>query len=292
MIILDLNQTMIANIMNQIGNHTNIKIEEDLVRHMILNSIRSYKQKYSNEYGELVIACDSKKYWRKEFFPYYKSNRKKAREASEIDWNELFNCLNKIRDELIQYFPYRILLVEGAEADDIIGTLVINSNKGGDGGSLDISNEKILILSGDKDFVQLQVYNNVSQIDPIRKKTIANDNPAMFLKEHIMKGDRGDGIPNFLSPDDCIHNGERQKPLTAKRLSSLMVDEAQSSFTEDMKRNWSRNSQLIDLHLIPKPIQEKVIKSFDEQQQRPRDKMFNYFIKFKLKNLMEHINEF
>ena len=154
MIIIDLNQVMISNFMAQIGNHTNLEVEEGLLRHMILNSIRSYMQKFKSEYGEVVIACDDRKYWRREVFPYYKANRKKAREASEIDWTSVFESLNTIRDELKMFFPYRVIQAEGAEADDVIGTLV---EKFGN------TSEKILILSGDKDFVQLQTYMNVKQ---------------------------------------------------------------------------------------------------------------------------------
>ena len=190
MMIIDLNQVMISTFMSQIGNHTNVKVEEDLLRHMILNCIRSYIKKFKNEYGEVVIACDDRHYWRREVYPYYKANRRKSREASEIDWNVVFESLNKIREELKLYFPYRVIQADGAEADDVIGTLV---EKFGN------THEKILILSGDKDFVQLQTYMNVKQYDPVRKKFVEHNDPSRFVKEQIMRGDAGDGVPNFLS---------------------------------------------------------------------------------------------
>ena len=286
MIILDLNQIMISNVLQQLGNHTNVEIEEGLVRHMVLNSIRNLKTKYKN-YGQLVIACDDKKYWRREQFPPYKGNRKKDREKSEIDWSTLFNTLNNIKQELKDHFPYPIIQVEGAEADDVIGSLVaefgvpLNSS----------SAEKILILSGDKDFVQLQSYVNVSQYDPIQKKNITCKDPAQFLKELVLKGDRGDGIPNVLSPDNCLIEGVRQKPLTAKKMAELLASDP-SKYDPEIRSNFMRNNSLIDLTFTPKSISQAVIEQYHSQQGKPRDKLFNYFVKHKLKTLIESINDF
>lgn len=285
MLLLDLNQVMISNIMNQIGNHTNAEIEEDLVRHMVLNTIRSLMMKYKNDYGELIIACDDKKYWRREFFPNYKANRKKTREASDVDWSSIFNCLNKIRDELKEYFPYRVIQVDGAEADDIIGTLCHKF------GNVLNSGEKILILSGDKDFIQLHYFGNIKQYDPIRKKFIEHGDPELFLKEHILKGDSGDGIPNVLSPDNCIVAGERQKPLTAKKMQALLSDPS-LFYPEELQRNYVRNSTLIDLSNTPQDISTKIVEEYEKQKGKGREKLFNFFVEHRLKLLMEHINEF
>lgn len=281
MIIVDLNQVMISNLMMQIGSHKNIKIEEDLVRHMVLNSIRSYKVKFSEKYGEIVIACDDKHYWRKQIYPYYKANRKKNREASELDWNSIFEVLNKIRDELKENFPYKVIQVPHAEADDVIATLVMNST----------FNEKILIMSGDKDFSQLHKFPNVDQYSPVLKKWIRCDNPSAFLKEHIMRGDVGDGIPNFLSNDNVFVMSERQSPISAKKLETWLSKEPEEFCTETMLRNYKRNQMLIDLECIPDDIKKEVLEQF-VQQQKDRSKLFNYFIEHRLKNLMENINEF
>lgn len=283
MIIIDLNQVMISNFMAQIGNHTNVEVEEGLLRHMILNSIRSYMQKFKSEYGEVVIACDDRKYWRREVFPYYKANRKKAREASEIDWNAVFESLNTIRDELKMFFPYRVIQAEGAEADDVIGTLV---EKFGN------TSEKILILSGDKDFVQLQTYMNVKQYDPTRKRWVQTNDPSRFVKEHIMRGDTGDGVPNFLSPDNCFVVGERQKPLMQKKLDSWINLEPEQFCDDRMLRNYHRNRQLIDLSCIPNEVKERVLSLYEEQNGKNRQHLFNYFVDKKLKHLLEAINEF
>jgi hypothetical protein len=288
MIILDLNQIMISNLMMQIGNHTNIELEEGLIRHMVLNSIRLNRQKFHKEFGEIVIACDDKNYWRKQTFPYYKANRKKARDKSELDWTAIFESLNKIREELKEYFPYKVIQVDTAEADDIIGTLCTQF---GSEGPLAIG-EKILILSGDKDFNQLQKYSNVQQYDPVRKKYIKADDPYKYLQEHIMKGDSGDGVPNFLSEDDCFVLGTRQKPLTQRKLDQWLGKKPEEFCDERMLRNYKRNQQLVDLSYIPEQIRNTVMDQFNNQNDKDRSKLFNYFIKFKLKNLIENIGDF
>ncbi len=283
MIIVDLNQTMISNFMAQIGNHTNIPIEEDLLRHMILNSIRSYNAKFKAEYGEMVIACDDKRYWRRELFPYYKANRKKAREKSEIDWNAVFEILNRVRDELKDYFPYRVIQVDTAEADDVIGSLCHEFGNTG---------EKILIISGDKDFKQLQSYINVKQYDPVRKRWLEERDPDKYLKEHILRGDQGDGVPNFLSKDDTFVVNGRQKPLRANKLSIWLEQEPEAFCDETMLRNYKRNQQLVDLSMIPTRIRDKVIDTYHAQAGKGRDKLFNYFIEKQLKNLLTDIGQF
>jgi 5'-3' exonuclease len=276
---------MLSNLLMQLGNHTNAQLEENMVRHMILNSLRSYKVKFGDEYGEMVIACDNTNYWRKQVFPYYKANRKKNIENSELDWKALFECLNKIRAELKEYFPYRVIDVESAEADDIIATLVTKF------GSELNTGEKILILSGDKDFIQLHVYSNVSQYDPTRKKWIKHDDPERYLHEHILKGDAGDGVPNVLSPDNVFVVGDRQRPLTAKKMEKIMGTDLEEMDTS-LARNYSRNVQLIDLSFTPETIREKVMEQFEAQKDRDRSKLLNYFIVNKLKNLTEHLSEF
>ena len=279
MIIVDFNQVMISNLMMQLGNHTNVPLEEGLFRHMVINSIRSYRQKFAGQYGEMIIACDDKNYWRKKVFSYYKANRKKARDNSELNWTMIFETFNKIRTELKEYFPYRVIQVDTAEADDIIATL-----------ARFIEKEPILILSGDKDFVQLQMFDNVKQYDPIRKKWITHDNPVGYLYEQILKGDSGDGVPNILSDDDVFVTDKRQKPMTQKRIDEL----AQTTFDSNhpMWRNWNRNCQLIDLTMIPKEIREEIMSKYDEQAGKDKSKLFNYFLTHKLKHLMESVGEF
>lgn len=283
MIIIDFNQVMISNLMMQLGNHTNIPVDEGLFRHMVLNSLRSYKQQFGKTFGEMVIACDDRNYWRKQHFPYYKANRKKTRDASEINWTHVFEVFNKIKSELREFFPYRVIQIETAEADDIIATLTVHF-----GYEEKSMHGDLLILSGDKDYIQLHKYEYVNQYDPTRKKWITHNDPQKYLFEHICKGDSSDGIPNILSDADTFVSGKRQKPLTQKKIDELYNDFSNQQYAI----SFERNKQLIDLTMIPENIKEQVINKYEEEAGKDRSKVFNYFIKYKLKNLMESVGEF
>lgn len=283
MILIDLNQVLISNLMQHINGDPKFKIEEDLVRHLVLNSLRSYIKQFKSKYGHVVICCDSKKYWRRDVFPFYKSNRKKSRDASEFDWGIIFECLNKIRDELKLYFPYRVLEVEGAEADDIIAVLTARYS----------ASEDVLILSSDKDFVQLQKYKNVQQYSPILKRFIRTEDPHMFVKEHIIKGDRGDGIPNFLSPDNTFVLGERQKVINKKRLTEWINSSPEDFCTTDlMQRGYKRNQMLVDLDYVPDTLKQKIVEAYETTKPSTKSNMLNYLIENKLKALIEVADEF
>lgn len=282
MILVDLNQVMIANLMANIGNHHNAAIDENMIRHMVLNSLRMNKVKFGPEFGEMIICADDKNYWRRTLFPYYKASRRKSREESELDWNAIFVSLNKIREELKTIFPYKVIQIDTAEADDIIGTICHNK------GTILNSGEPILILSSDKDYIQLHKYANIKQYDPIRKRWIAHSDPDKYLLEHIIKGDTGDGVPNVLSNDNCFVVGERQKPITQKRMSEL-----QGVITnEQILRNFKRNQSLIDLTQIPAALQAKIVEKFEEINPKDRSKLFEYFMENNLRNLMQNIQEF
>jgi 5'-3' exonuclease len=280
MILIDLNQVLLAGLMAQIANHKG-KLEEDLIRHMVLNIIRTHVKNFKKEYGEVVLCCDNRKYWRKEFFPFYKAGRKKTREKSDLDWHLIFDILAKLKTELKENFPYKVIDVEGAEADDIIGTLVPRHAQ----------LEKILILSSDGDFLQLQAYgSNVKQYNPSQKKYIKSKDPLVDLKEKIIRGDKGDGIPNMFSPADCFVRDLRQKPITQKTLDKYLYEDVKNFSYEDAL-NFGRNQTLIDLTYIPQEIKEKIINSYEETKPA-KGKLLNYFMEHKLKNLMDVIEEF
>jgi 5'-3' exonuclease len=280
MILVDLNQVLLAGLMAQIANQKG-KLDEHLIRHMILNIIRNHVKNFKGEYGEVVLCCDNRKYWRKEYFPFYKAGRKKTREKSDLDWHLIFDMLAKFKQELKESFPYKVLDVEGAEADDIIGTLV----------PLYSPHQKILILSSDGDFLQLQQYgSNVKQYNPSQKKYVKSIDPLKELKEKIIRGDKGDGIPNMFSPSDCFVRDLRQKPITQKVLDKYL-SESHTEWNETDKTNFMRNTTLIDLTHIPTEIKEKIINTYDETKPA-KGKLLNYFIEHKLKNLMEVIEEF
>ena len=282
MILVDMNQISVASVMMHLHMTKQTKPDEDMVRHMILNSLRMYRMKFCDEYGELVLCYDSKHYWRRDYYPEYKNNRKKTRDSSSNDWDAIFGVLNAIKAELKEFFPYKHLEVYGAEADDIIAAIA---------GELEFNSGKTLILSGDKDFIQLQKFRNVTQYSPITKKFINGQDPHDYLDEHILKGDTSDGIPNVLSDDDVFVEGRRQRPLTKKKIASW-VDEMVMTFTEEEQKNYDRNRKLIDLSLIPPELEAKIYNEFDEVKVAHRSKILNYFITRKLKTLIEVIDEF
>ena len=282
MILVDLNQVLLSGLMAQISNQKGVKLDEGLVRHMILNILRMHIRNFRKDYGDVVLCCDNRKYWRKEFFPFYKAGRKKTREKSDLDWHLIFDMLAKFKLELKENFPYRVIDVEGAEADDIIGTLV----------PIYAPHEKILILSSDGDFLQLQTYgSNVKQYNPAQKKFVKSENPKEELKEKIIRGDKGDGIPNMFSPSDCFVRDLRQKPITKGVLDKYLKEDV-NNYSETDKANYTRNATLIDLTLIPKDIKERIINTYNEVKPASRQKLLNYFIEKKLKNLMDVIEEF
>ena len=294
MIIIDFNQTLISSLMANIGSNPNAEINENLVRHMVLSTLLMYKRKFSEEYGNIVIACDDKNYWRKDIYPHYKANRKKTRDKSSFDWKLIFETLNKIRDEVKEFFPYIVIQVPRAEADDIIGSLVYRSQtKDLTTEGLFEEPEKIMIVSGDKDFVQLQKFENVRQYSPMQKRFLSTDNADKFIKEHVMRGDSGDGVPNFLSDDDTfITEGKRQKSIMKKKLEVWLDQEPEEFCDTNMLRNYHRNAQLIDLSYIPEDISLQIEEQYEAGPQSGREKLFNYFIKKQLKHLMECIKEF
>ncbi len=280
MILIDLSQIMVASTMMSMGKEQS-EVDINMVRHMVLNSLRMYRSKYHEEYGELVLCCDGRHSWRKEHFPQYKAARKTNREADKRDWTQIFGCLDTIKSELKEFFPYKYLEIDTAEADDIIGVLARRSGT-----------ERVMIISGDKDFIQLQVYKNVKQYSPITKKLIVDRDPAKYLKEHIMKGDSSDGVPNILSADSCIVDKIRQKPLSKKKIESWIDQEPADFCNEEQLRNYHRNMKLIDLQFTPLDIVDQIGEQFNETPQGKRSGLLNYFIERKLNNLIQDIGEF
>lgn len=285
MILIDLNQVLLGGLVAQL-NKKNATLDEDLMRHMILNTLRYNINQFKNEYGEVVLCSDNRKYWRKEFFPFYKAHRKKAREKSALDWHLIFDFLAKFKQELRENFPYKLVDVEGAEADDIIGTLTPRH----------IMHENILILSSDGDFLQLQQYNgrskyHVKQYNPTLKKYVVSKDPIQELKMKIITGDSGDGIPNILSASDTFVTGQRQKRMTEGKLTKFMEEDPEK-YDSISSTNYSRNEVLIDLRRIPSEIKDKIINNYEDSKPASRTKMLNYFIEKKLKNLMDVIEEF
>jgi len=280
-VIIDYNGIAISSIITQ-----KLDINEDLIRHVILNTIRMYNKKFRDEYGQVVIACDSRT-WRRDYFPNYKFKRREGREESTMDWEEIFRIINGVTDDIRENFPYKVISVEGAEADDIIGTLTLETQEFG-------KHEPVMIVSADKDFVQLHKFSNVRQYSPLLKKFVTESNPRTHLIEHIFKGDSGDGIPNVLSPDNTFADGIRQSPVTKKKIEHWIehIDNLESVMDADTYRNYMRNKKLIDLTETPDPVKQKIINTYEEQKPAHKTRVLNYLIKKRCKMLIECVGDF
>lgn len=279
MILIDYNAIAISNVVTQ-----KLDIDENLVRHMILNSLRMYRSKHKNKFGELVICTDGKKNWRYDVFPNYKFKRKDARKESKMDWNELFRITNMVLEEIKENYPYKVVEHERCEADDIIAAICENTQEFG-------KHEPVLIVSSDKDFVQLQKYDNISQYSPMKKKFIKEEHPRKQLIELILKGDQADGIPNVLSNDDVFVEGIRQTPLRKNIIEELTKDPL--SMGKEIYRNYQRNYKLINLSMTPDLVKEEIIYNY-ESQKPPTDKklVFNHLIDKRCRMLLENVEEF
>ena len=281
MILIDYNQIALSNIIIQKLN------DENMIRHMILNSIRMYNKKYRDDYGEMVICCDGPNTWRREYFPEYKANRKN-RDDSGLDWNEVFRILNLVRDEISTNLPYKVIQLDGCEADDIIGTLVFETQEFG-------KDEPVKIISSDKDFIQLQKFKNVSQFSPMQKKEVKDKNPHTYLFNHIIKGDSGDGVPNVKSADNTfVEEGLRQTPIRAKQIEEWLDNSEKLSEVMDSEiyRNYQRNKTLIDLTQIPENISTSIINKFNNTKKPMQMRVLNYLIKKRCNQLIESVEEF
>ena len=278
MILVDISQLFVAStFMSMKKEETEVDIKK--LRYMILNSLRMYRKKYANEFGELVICCDGSLSWRKDVFPYYKAGRKTGRETDNRDWTQIFGCFDQLKKELKENFPYRLIQVDSAEADDIIGTLVIERRG---------STSKVMIISSDKDFIQLQRYHDVFQYSPVAKKLLNGVDPEEYLREHILRGDKSDGIPNVLSDDDCIVSGIRQVPLTQKLLESWK----HIPIPEEHKKRVERNTALVDLRYTPFHLQEKILDQYSKEPVGSRNILPAYLTEHNLETLIKNIGDF
>jgi len=285
MILIDFSQTIIAGLMAQLKMNDG-EVNEKMLRHMILNSIRNYQKRYTEKYGRIVLCTDAVHPWRREFYPQYKANRKKTREADDRDWKLIFNTLHKVKEEIRDNFPYYYMAVDRCEADDIIAVLVQDFATNNDFGS---KLERTLIVSGDKDFQQLHKYPNVEQYSPNLGKFVDCPEPEVFLKEHILRGDKSDGVPNILSADNCLDEGIRQTPLRKPVVEKYL----RITIEKDDKyyRNYLRNQTLIDLEMIPNDVKESIRQEF-KNTNPVKGKVFDYLTKYRLRELLDHIEDF
>jgi len=278
MILLDASSIFISSIMAQIDTFDR---EPELIRHTIFNIIRRYNLEHRDQYGEMIICFDSKGNWRKDTFPHYKANRKKGRSESEHNWEAIFGLIDTTKKELREYSPFRTIEVERCEADDIIGTLCAKQ----------MTPEPILIISPDKDFVQLQKYPNVKQYSNTQKKWVEPDEDAETdLAIKILTGDKGDGVPNVLSDDLTLVEDRRQGVLSNKKKQALL--ENPESLGTTIARNIIRNRQMIDLTYVPTELQDEIMEKFEKKPGGSIMRLMTLFTKNQMKLMIESLGDF
>jgi 5'-3' exonuclease len=282
--IMDVNQIMMANLMVLNVKNDTVDLNEDMLRHMILNSIRSNRIKFKQDYGELVLAFDSGTNWRKSVFPHYKASRQRKRNESVLPWDDIYKYFQVLREEFMEVLPYPVVSVPMAEADDVIGAIVRYWQMD--------NYYPILIISGDTDYIQLH-NSRTHQWNPVQKKWVKyNDDPSVYLSLHILEGDSGDGIPNVLSDDDTfIVEGKRQHRLTVKQIN-FVNNTPEAELPLNIRENLVRNSKLIDLSQTPLQIKSEALLFYRDQRGKNRKKLLNYFMDKNLNNLTASINDF
>ena len=285
MVLVDFNGLAIGSIMGQLSRGE--ELSENLVKHIIINNLRVYRNKYKEaDYGKMVIACDSYS-WRKDVFPEYKAARKANRATDKHDWPMIFDLIEDTLNDLRENFPYAVIKIDSAEADDIIGALTVHK-------STPLIGEDVVIISADKDFIQLQQYGHVIQWSPMFNKMVKEDNPRRYLFEHLLKGDSGDGVPNANSHDDVFTTGSRQTPMTQKAIEKYWDnrDDLEMIMKPNVFRNFMRNVQMIDLTNTPDGIREAAINTYENYKYPPRTNILTYLIEHRMKMLIDSAAEF
>lgn len=287
-ILLDYSGISMSSILTQLKH---AEPSEDFIRHIILNSIRGYNEKFRRKYGELVVVCDGGS-WRKDAFEHYKASRKTNREKSKTDWSEVYRLMNMVKDEIHEFLPYRVMQSKGAEADDIIAVLAQRSQEVEFGETI----QPVMVVSSDQDFCQLQKFKNVEQFSHMNKKLLVEPHPTRYLFEHIIKGDSGDGIPNILSAEDTFVSGARQTPITAKKIEAVYAAKTPQAlvevFGEDALQRFNQNRQLIDFDCIPAELKARILDIFDKYPKKDNSKVLNYLVSKNCRQLISCAQDF
>jgi hypothetical protein len=302
MILLDFSQVALNSIQGVLSDELSNPNDDsaDMIRHTIFNALLKYKSQFK-EYGEFIICCDSKPYWRKSIFPHYKGDRKLAKEKSKLDYSFIYKVLDEFLIELRDNFKWKIITTKGAEADDIIAVLCKYSQTEllVQDGIFESSPQPIMIISSDHDFFQLQKYKNVKQFSPIMGKLVKPDcSISEYLITHIVKAS-DDNIPSIMNADSwaaarCLGASIRAKPVTKAILERYISGGGRAACLDDFERsNWDRNEMLIDLDKIPKKIEDSILSAYIEYEVRgTRNKIMTYLTKHRFKQLFSRLSEF
>lgn len=302
MIIIDYSSTAIATLtggfMDELNTSDYEKVE-NIARHAILSTIKSFKKRFSDKFGDkIVIAVDNKHYWRRDYFSAYKHGRKKAREESGINWEFVHKAMDATKKDLIAHFPYIVIDVDGAEADDVIAVVSTTTlRQTSDVFSLfdDGEPEKTLVITTDKDMSQLLIHKHIKIWNPrLQKQITLDEKPEMFLKRLILTGDSGDAIPNVFSVANSFVDGIRQKPATEKKMQPLLDAKQWCDATTDQALidRIEQNTVLIDFARIPKWVQQNIIAAYNQPNTKNKMDVMKYLISKDMKLMLKDLEQF
>lgn len=303
-ILVDLSQIVMSGVITQLADdleRPNVEADS-LIKHMVYTMLLGLKQKFGKEYGEMILCADSNKYWRREYFQWYKGHRKHAKEKAKIDWKVVYAALDALIVDLSEYFPYKVIEVENCEADDIIACLThyYQENELDEGGLFGGSPKRIMICSSDGDFIQLQKYSNVAQWNNQHKKMVSSSNPKRDLLEKIASGDSGDNIPNVITENVWSqHRAEnlevklRATPMKSARLEEFSELGEKACKTDEERANYARNDMLINFDNIPSHVYDSIINTYATYKKKGNTtKLMSYFTKNRMKVLFGDVASF
>lgn len=192
-------------------------------KHLIFNSLQYIKNKFKNE---IILAIDGTNNWRKEVYPLYKANRSKAKEDNDVNFEEFFEETSKILTAIKDNFPFKVIKVDRAEADDIAGVIALEY-----GNEIDIT-----LVTSDHDWLQVLSHTMTRMWDPIKKtnsllsdfeNTIINTDygrMSRFTIIHSLIGDKGDGVPTitgFTKFSDNFLSYLRENGIKTQRVDKV-----------------------------------------------------------------------
>ena len=265
-----------------------IKDQDELLnlwRHSLLTSILKRKKKINPD--EIILAIDSYS-WRNDYFQYYKAVRKANKTKSDIDFDFFYKASDKLIKEIKAYFPWYVIEKRGAEGDDILAILSNHLHK----------NNDVVLLTSDKDMVQLLKLNNVKYYSYRDDEYKNIKNPYEVLLRLILSGDKDDGIPNLLSPDNIFVSEGRQKQCGPQKQDKILQQGIDDFLDEnpECKENYQRNKKLIELskQTIPEEVWNEVIDEFENYEKVESDfiNILTFFRKNNMKMLQDRIQEF
>jgi len=227
----------------------------------VIKSIRNLKIAYPNH--KLLVLWDGHAQWRYDLHPDYKSNR--GKDAASLERREKYRLQRPHIQRALSLLGVSQMTCSSAEADDLAG---YTSRQYG---------EEILLVSGDKDWLQL-VNERTSWFDPRFDKKVNHANffdmtgyltPQAFLQGKALQGDTSDVIPGVGGI------GEKGAPEFLAEFQSVprffsLVDEGKfvpkkkahiNLASEEGRAKFTRNMALMNLLNVPTPKREDITAS-------------------------------